>query len=137
MTTRLNAYLAFGDQAKQAMEFYKTVFGGSLDMTTFADGGMPHDPDEADKIMHAMLTTENGMVLMASDTPGSNTNTPPQGISLSLSGDNKTQLTTYWTALSDGGTVTMPFEAAPWGDIFGMVTDKFGISWMVNVTPAK
>lgn len=135
MQTRLNAYLSFKDNTRQAMEFYQSVLGGKLDMTTFKDGGTPLAAGEEDKIMHAMLTTDGGMVFMASDTPNSMDYVAGSNFSLSLSGDNESELRGYWDKLSDGGTVTMPLEKAPWGDTFGMLTDKFGIQWMVDIAP--
>lgn len=135
MQTRLNAYLSFKDNTRQAMEFYQSVLGGKLDMTTFKDGGTPLAAGEEDKIMHAMLTTDGGMVFMASDTPNSMDYVAGSNFSLSLSGDNESELRGYWDKLSEGGTVTMPLEKAPWGDTFGMLTDKFGIQWMVDIAP--
>ncbi len=102
-------------------------------MVTYKDGGMPHDPADADKIMHAMLVADNGMTLMASDSPPGMPHTPGNNISISLSGENGDELTKYWNKLSNGAAIGMPLEKAMWGDTFGMLTDKFGIGWMVNV----
>ena len=136
MQSRLNPYIGFKDKAREAMEFYHTVFGGKLDMTTFKDGmgGMPVEPSDENKIMHSMLESDNGITFMASDAPsGMNAQSGSQ-INMSLSGDNETELRGYWDKLVEGGTITLPLEQAPWGDTFGMLTDKFGICWMVNVT---
>jgi PhnB protein len=137
MQTRLNPYISFKDNAREAMEFYKSVFGGELALNTFKEGGMPHDPSEADKIMHAMLETDNGITFMASDTPTGMEHQEGSNISISLSGDNEEELKNYWEKLSEGGNVDMPLEKAPWGDSFGMLTDKFGIHWMVNISGPK
>jgi PhnB protein len=137
MKTLLAPYIGFKDNARAAMEFYHSVFGGKLDMTTFAEGRMPHEPVEADKIMHAMIEADNGLTFMAADTPSGVPYVEGANISISLSGDNEEELRGYWGKLADGGTVTMPFEKAPWGDIFGMLTDKFGINWMVDIGPEK
>ncbi len=137
MSSKLNPYLSFDGNARDAIEFYKSVFGGKLDMTTYKDGGMPHDPSEDEKIMHATLEAENGMTLMASDTPASMEHHSGSSISISLSGDNEEELKGYWDKLSDSATIGMPLEKAPWGDIFGMLTDKFGIGWMVNIAGLK
>lgn len=131
--TRLNPYLSFKGKTREAMQFYHSVFGGKLDISTFKDGGMPHEPNEADKIMHAMIVAENGIVLMASDTPDAMPFTEGSNISISLSGEDEAELRGYWEKLSVGGSITMPLEKAPWGDTFGMFTDKFGITWMVNI----
>ena len=134
MTTKLNPYLGFRDDARTAMDFYQTVFGGELDYTTFADLNASEDPSEGDKIMHAQLSTPGGMTLMAADTPNSMEFSAGARVSVSVTGQDEAELRGYWEKLSDGGTVVMPFEMAPWGDLFGMCNDKFGIEWMVSVT---
>lgn len=137
MQTRLNPYLSFKDNAREAMEFYKSVFGGSLAMSTFKEYHASQDPSEDNKIMHARLDTGNGMTLMAADTPNGMEYQPGTNISMSLSGDNEAELTAYFQKLVAGGTVAEPLMKAPWGDTFGMLTDKFGINWMVNITSQK
>lgn len=137
MQTKLNPYIGFNGNTKEAMEFYKTVLGGNLTMTTFKEGGMPVEAADESKIMHAMLISEDGLTLMASDTPPGMPYTPGNNMSISLSGDNEQELRGYWEKLSTNATIVMPFEKAPWGDIFGMLTDKFGIQWMVNVAVAQ
>lgn len=135
MTSRLNPYLRFKDNAREAMEFYKGIFGGNLVINTFGESQVSQDPTEDDKVMHAMLEADNGITFMASDTPNSMEYTSGSNISMSLSGDNEEELRGYWNKLVEGGQITMPLEKAPWGDTFGMVTDKFGINWMVNISP--
>jgi PhnB protein len=137
MPSRLNPYLSFKDNAGQAMEFYKTVFGGTLTSTTFKEGGMSSGPADDEKVMHSMLEVPNGMTLMASDTPAGMEHNPGNNISISLSGDEDATLRGYWQKLSAKGTVMMPLENAPWGDAFGMCTDQFGIPWLVNITGKK
>ena len=132
MPTRLNPYLGFRDNAREAMGFYHSVFGGELTRSTFAEF-QAGDPAEQDKIMHSMLVTENGLVLMGADTPNSMAYTPGDNYSISLSGEDDGELRGYWEKLSDGGTVTMPLEPAPWGDTFGMCVDRYGVSWLVNI----
>ena len=134
MASRLNPYISFRDQAREAMTFYQTVFGGELTMSTFAEMHASEDPAEADKIMHSQLEGDHGLDLMAADTPSSMDFSPGNTMSVSLSGDEDGPLRGYWEKLSDGGTVTMPLEKQMWGDEFGMLTDKFGITWMVNIT---
>lgn len=133
MGTQLNPYLSFRNTAREAMDFYQSVFGGELTRSTFAEFHASDDPAEQDKIMHSMLTTGGGQVLMASDTPNSMDYTPGNNYSISLSGDDDAELRGYWEKLSAGGTVAMPLAQAPWGDTFGMCTDRFGVSWLVNI----
>ncbi len=135
MTTRLNPYLGFRDTAKPAMEFYQSVFGGELTLSTFAEMHASEDPAEQDKIMHGMLVSPSGLTLMASDTPDSMEYHPGDSISVSLSGEDESELRGYWDRLAVGATITAPINQAPWGDIFGMCTDRFGIQWLVNITP--
>jgi PhnB protein len=134
MQSRLNPYLSFRDNAREAMEFYQTVFGGSLDMTTFKEYEVSQDPAEDQKIMHAMLQAPNGMVLMGADTPSGLEYRPGNTISVSLSGDDEAELRGYYEKLKAGGTERMPLEKAPWGDSFGMLTDRFGVNWLVNIS---
>ena len=134
METKLNPYLSFRDNARQAMEFYRSVFGGKLTMTMFKEFNASQDPGEDDKIMHAMLEAENGITFMAADTPNRMEYRPGANISMSLSGDNEKELTSYFEKLAAGGQITMPLEQAPWGDTFGMCADRFGVNWMVNIT---
>jgi PhnB protein len=136
MATTLNPYLSFRDTARPAMEFYRDVFGGELSIDTFAAYEMGQEPSENDLVMHAQLETPAGFTIMASDTPSSMPYSPAAGFSVSLSGDDEAALESWWTALADGGTVTMPLEAPPWGGKFGMLTDRFGIAWMVAISPA-
>jgi PhnB protein len=137
MQSQLNPYISFKDNARAAMEFYQSVFGGKLDMNTFSEFHASEDPAEGDKIMHAMLAAENGITFMAADTPNAMEYKPGSSISMSLSGSDEAQLREYFEKLSAGGAITLPLEQAPWGDIFGMLVDPFGITWMVNVSPPK
>ena len=134
MTTRLNPYLSFRDSAREAMDFYHSVFGGELTRSTFGDMHAGDDPAESAKIMHSMLVTDGGLTLMAADTPAQMDLQPGGSISVSLSGEDAAELRGWWDKLSDGGTVAVPLEPAPWGDVFGMCTDRFGVSWLVNIT---
>ncbi|MBT2398766.1 VOC family protein [Streptomyces sp. ISL-100] len=133
MASRLNPYISFDGNARQAMEFYKEVFGGSLRMNTFGDFGEKGAGDAADKIMHAMLETDSGFTLMASDTPPGMEHKPGNNISVSVSGEDADELRGYWDKLSGDGTVSVPLEKQMWGDVFGMCTDRFGIVWMINI----
>lgn len=133
MSTQLNPYLSFRDNAKEAMEFYQSVFGGELTISTFAEFQVSDDLAEQDKVMHSMLSTDGGLVLMASDTPDRMDYTPGSTISISLSGEDEAELRGYWDRLSAGGTVTMPLAPAPWGDMFGMCADKYGVNWLINI----
>ena len=133
MASRLNPYISFRDNARQAMEFYKGVFGGTLNLSTFGESGAAQDSSDADKIMHAMLETDKGFTLMGADTPAGMEHNPGTNIAVSLSGDDAEELRGYWDKLSTGGTVSVPLEKQMWGDEFGMCVDQFGVGWMVNI----
>jgi PhnB protein len=135
MASRLNPYLNFDGNAREAMEYYRDVFGGELRVNTFGEYGM--DGPGSDKIMHAQLETPSGFTLMASDTAPGTQRTQGDTITVSLSGDDGDELRGYWGKLADGGQVTMPFEKQTWGDEFGMCTDRYGVPWMVDVVAAQ
>jgi len=128
----LNPYISFRNNARQAMEFYKDVFGGDLTLNTFGEYGDPNAPG-ADGIMHGQLNTQGGITLMGADTPPGMETNPGDNITISLSGDDEQELRGYWDKLTQGGTVTLPLEKQMWGDLFGQCTDQFGIPWMVNI----
>lgn len=135
MASRLNPYLNFDGTAREAMEFYRDALGGELVVNTFADFGGGGDQPAPDGVMHAQLETPAGFTLMASDAPpGMEVDTRGGAMSVSLSGDDADELRGYWEKLAAGGTVTMPLEKQMWGDEFGMLTDRFGIAWMVNIS---
>lgn len=137
MATILNPYLSFKDNARQAMEFYHGIFGGKLDVSTFGEFHMSEDSSEQNKVMHAQLATDNGLTLMASDTPTGMEYKEGSNCSISVSGEDEAELRGYWDGLAGGGTITVPMEKAPWGDTFGMLTDKFGVVWLININAAQ
>jgi PhnB protein len=141
MASKLNPYLQFRDNARDAITFYQDVFGGELNISTFGEYGGGADDTHgaaADGVMHAQLEAPNGFTLMASDVPpGMDTGGDIGNGTISLSGDDDDDLRGYWAKLSDGGEVSVPLEKQMWGDEFGMLTDKFGISWMVNIAGAQ
>ena len=136
MSTRLNPYLSFRDSAREAMEFYQSVFGGELTVSTFAEMHASEDPAEQHKVMHSMLETDGGLVLMGADTPNSMDLASSSNISISLSGEDEPELRGYYDKLVADGTVLEPLVKAPWGDTFGMCVDKFGVTWLVNISGA-
>ena len=130
----LNPYISFRDNARTALEYYRDVLGGTLEISTF--GSLPemgYDPSESDLVMHGSLTTDDGLVLMASDTPSSMEYAQPEGISISIGGDDVDRLRAVWQGLLDGGSATVPLDRAPWGGEFGMLIDRFGVAWMVSI----
>ena len=134
----LNPYLSFRTEAREAMEFYQSVLGGDLVINTFGEfPDMVQDPSQKDLVMHAQLDTPEGLVLMGSDSPDGMPYEKPQGFSVSLSGNTAATTRTVWDRLSDGATITMPLDIPPWGGLFGMLIDRFGIPWMLHGDPEE
>ena len=132
VASKLNPYVTFEGNAREALEFYRDVFGGELNVNTFGDFGNDAG-GESDKIMHGQLETDAGFTLMAADNPPGQDFTAGNNYSISLSGDDDEMLRANWKQLSDGGTVMVPLEKQMWGDEFGMCADRFGVTWMVNI----
>mgnify|MGYP005611560587 FL=1 len=138
MQSKLNPYISFEGTTREAMEFYKTIFGGKLELSTFGEAGMTDHGVKPEGIMHAQLVADNGITLMAADTAtGMREYIAGTNMSISLSGDNEEELTGYYNKLAEGGRVEEPLKKAPWGDTFGMCIDKFGVFWMINIAGQK
>ena len=136
MASKLNPYISFDGTAREAMETYKDALGGELSVNTFGEFGEA-PPGFEDKVMHSQLETPSGFTLMASDTPPGMPFQPGTNISVSLSGDDEGELRGYWDKLAANGEVAMPLEKQMWGDVFGTVTDRFGVTWMVNIAQTQ
>lgn len=129
MTTVLNPYIILPGRAREALEFYADVFGGEPRVITFSDmegDGAPIG------IVHSLLDVPGGTLMVADARPGSD-HGPISGVWVSLSSPDEESLRGYWARLTDGGTVKKPLEEHPWGAIFGMCLDPFGVGWMINI----
>jgi PhnB protein len=133
MPSVLNPYFGFAGNAREAMEFYQEIFGGTLTISTYGDFGQADTP-LANLVMHSMLQTPAGFTLMGSDSPEGSDETTESSASVSLSGDDESELRGYWDKLEVGGAVAVPLDKQMWGDTFGMCRDRFGTNWMVNIT---
>ncbi len=142
MAINLNPYINWRGQAREAMEFYQSVLGGELNVMTFADMGgtaasVAEAEGESDWVMHAALSVSDSVLLMGADHP---THVPgePQSREVSISGpaEDGDTLRAWWSGLSEGATVHEQLAPAPWGDSFGMLTDKYGVDWLVNIAGA-
>jgi PhnB protein len=135
MASLLNPYVNVLDgKAREALEFYRSVLGGELNVMTF--GEMGAEGPVADQVMHGQLETEAGFTLMVADAPPEMVQvTMGNNISISLSGpaEDGDALRGWFAGLAEGGQVPQPLQPAPWGDEFGMLVDRFGITWMVNI----
>jgi PhnB protein len=132
-TSRLNPYISFQGDAREAMEFYQQVFGGTLTINTYGEFD-PENTAIANQVMHSQLETDSGYTIMASDTPPGMSYNPGDNITVSLTGTAADELRGYWKKLSEGGTVSTPLEKQMWGDEYGACVDRFGISWMVDIS---
>lgn len=131
----LNPYLYFKGQAREAMEFYKSVFGGELNVTSYADvPGMDFEESQKDWAMHIELSGGDAK-LFASDT--SKASAKAAKIELAIGGEDETRLREIFGKLSEGGEVRQPLHKESWGDIFGSLIDRYGVEWMMNIGVPK
>lgn len=131
--TRLTPYLSFkGGKTREALEFYHGIFGGDLQMQTFGESPMEFPDEKKHLIMHAALRSDD-VAIYASDGQQDSDHVTGTNIAISVNGSDEAELRKCFDGLAKGGKVTMPLEKQFWGDLFGMVTDKYGINWMVNV----
>jgi len=135
MASTLNPYINFSGNAREAMEFYEQVFGGTLKLNTFKEFDDSGQAPEG--IMHAQLETPSGYTIMGADSAPGQQNNPGNNMTVSLSGDDEDELRGYWTKLAEGGSVGVPLEKQMWGDVFGMCVDRYGVPWMVNITASS
>jgi len=137
VATSLSPYIGFAGNAREAMEFYRSVFGGELQASTYADFQASEDPADQDRLMHSQLTLPNGLLLMASDSPSAMPASEGSRIQIALFGEDDAELSRWFAALAEGGETPMPLTDSPWGDRFGMLVDRYGVEWMVNISPAS
>lgn len=152
MTIKTTTHLNFRGTARQALEFYQSVFGGQIVAASYGDFGMPKDVPGADKIVFSQLENEDGFRIMAYDVPGANeidgagiagTTTRENGATItdrtffqSVRGQSLEEVTGYWNALAEGATIIEPLAASAWSPGFGMLTDRFGVTWVLDVEAA-
>lgn len=134
MPVQMTPYLHFDGRAREAMEFYRSVLGGELQVMTFGDMGVEGPVPPPQGVMHSYLGTPDGFALMASDGDPQRPTGAPSGISVSLSGDEPEKLRGFFAGLAEGGVVDVPMEKQMWGDEFGQLTDRFGVRWLVNAS---
>ncbi|WP_072313400.1 VOC family protein [Agrococcus sp. Marseille-P2731] len=151
MTIQTTTHLNFRGDARQALEFYQSVFGGQTVINTYADFGMPAELPGADKVVFGLVAAESGFRVMGYDIPGQTggsiagggathrehgTTVTDQALFVSIGAATLEELQGYWDALSVDAVVVEPLAASAWGAGFGMLTDRFGVTWSVSVTAA-
>ena len=142
----VNVYLTFNGNCEEAFNFYKSVFGGDFpfmgrfkDMPPSEPGAKSISPEEGERVMHVSLPISKETMLMGSDTGGEWAADYKQGnnFAISITAQSKNEADSIFEALSKGGKITMPLDKTFWGDYFGMLTDKFGINWMMSFSENK
>lgn len=148
MSVQTTTHLNFRGDARQALAFYQSVFGGHLVVNTYADFGMPAEIPGSDKVVFGLVAAENGFRIMGYDIPGrtgggiagggstareSNTTVTDQAVFVSISSSTLDELQGYWDALAVDATIVEPLAASAWSAGFGMLTDRFGVTWSASV----
>ena len=134
MTVTTTTHLNFRGQARPALEFYRSVFGGQLVAVTYAEAHSVQRPEEADQVMWGQVRSEQGFAVMAYDVPASRSYAPgTDPVFVSVRGTDPDELRRYWDALSEGATLTAPLEPSAWAPLYGMLTDRFGVTWVLDV----
>jgi PhnB protein len=148
MSVHVATHLNFRGNARQALEFYHSVFGGNLVIATYADFGAPKDAPNADKVVWGQVTAESGFTVMAYDVPSgeqaSSINQPSthrengltfteEAFFISLRGENVDEISALWEKLAVNATIIEPIAQSAWAPLFGMLTDDFGVTWVVDV----
>ncbi|MDO9456855.1 VOC family protein [Nocardioides sp.] len=134
MTVTVTPHLNFRGQARQALEHYQAVFGGHLVIATYADAGRADDPAEADLVLWGQVANDAGFRVMAFDVPAGRSWSPGEDpFYVSVRGTDATEVTACWERLAEGATVVEPLAPSAWSPLYGMVTDPFGITWVIDV----
>lgn len=149
MTIQTTTHLNFRGDARAALEFYQSVFGGHLVVNTYAEFGMPAEAPGSDKIVFGLVAGENGFRIMGYDVPGAiegglvggggtrrenHVTLTDQALFVSLSSSALDELQGYWDGLSVDAVIVEPLAASAWSAGFGMLTDRFGVTWSVSVS---
>ena len=134
MSITTTTHLNFRGDAKAALEFYRSVFGGEIALVTYADAHAVQDPAEAGQIMWGQVEAPNGFRVMAYDVPGAMSYAPgDKPFFVSVRGTAADELTTYWKGLSEGATVVQELGPSGWSPLYGMLKDRFGVTWVVDL----
>ncbi|MEU6744720.1 VOC family protein [Spirillospora sp. NPDC046719] len=127
-------HLNFRGDAREALSFYRTVFGGDMAVITYKDAGNVQDPAEADQVMWGQVAAGNGFRVMAYDVPSSLPwNRGENAFFVSVRGETAEEITGYWEKLSEGASVRQPLGPAQWAPLYGMLEDRFGVIWVLDV----
>ncbi|MDB5588260.1 MAG: hypothetical protein JWP26_3230 [Devosia sp.] len=137
MTIQSTTHLNFRGDARAALSFYQSVFGGHQIVVSYKDAGQVQDPAEADQVMWGQVAADNGFRVMAYDVPsrmGWNPGDIP--FFVSVRGNAADEITGYWEKLVDGATIVQPLAPSGWSPLYGMLKDRFGVTWVLDVESA-
>ncbi len=137
-TIATTTHANFRGNARAALEFYHSIFGGHLTVVSYADAGAVQNPAEADQVLWGQVAAASGFRIMAYDVPSSlawDPGTIP--FFLSLRGTSPEEITTYWQGLAPSATIIQPLGTSPWSPLYGMLKDKFGITWVMDLEPTQ
>jgi PhnB protein len=139
MAIKTTTHLNFRGQAQEALEFYRSVFGGEIMLLTYANAGAVRNPAEAEQIMWGQVTSPEGFSIMAYDVPSHLSYAPGEiPVFVSVHGEQAEEITRYWTGLTEGGTIVQDLAPAGWSPLYGMLKDRFGVTWVMDVAaPAE
>ncbi|GAA1454370.1 VOC family protein [Nocardiopsis tropica] len=134
MSITTTTHLNFRGEARAALDFYHSVFGGDIAVVTYKDTGNVQNPDEADWVTWGQVIADNGFHVMAYDVPSPMPwDRGENAVFVSVRGDGTGEITALWEKLAVGSTVVQPLEASPWAPLYGMLKDRFGIVWVLDV----
>ncbi|MDX3110341.1 VOC family protein [Nonomuraea angiospora] len=134
MSVNTVTHLNFRGDARAALTFYQSVFGGDLAVVTYKDAGGAQEPSEADQVMWGQVSAAAGFEVMAYDVPSRLPYSRGENaFFVSVRGDTAEEISAYWERLSDGATVLQPLGPAQWAPLYGMLTDRFGVTWVIDV----
>ena len=136
MSITTTTHLNFRGDARAALELYRSVFGGEVAVVTYRDAGavQEQEPAEADQVMWGQVEGESGLRVMAYDVPGCLPwNRGTNAFFVSVRGTCVEEVTGYWQGLSEGATVAADLAPAGWAALYGMLTDRFGVTWVLDV----
>jgi PhnB protein len=137
MTINVTTHLNFRGNARAALEFYQSVFGGDLVAVTYQDANSVQDPAEADQIMWGQVSADNGFRVMAYDVPSRMLwNQGENAFFVSVRCESAEEIATYWEGLANGATVIQDLGPSGWAPLYGMVKDRFGVTWVLDVAVA-
>ena len=134
MSINTTTHLNFRGDAREALGFYKSVFGGEQMLISYADAHNVQEPSEADQIMWGQVASENGFRVMAYDVPSATAYEPGEiPVFVSIRGEDADEVSGYWAKLAEGSTIVRDLEPAPWATLYGMLKDRFGVTWVLDV----